>query len=145
MASGILVSRIELEPNPRPLQWKCRVLTTGQPGNSMSLKKINVFLKLIYVLFYFWLPWVFVAARWLPLAAESRGHSSFGMWASHSGRLSCYTASLGCPRLSTCGAGAQAPCGMWGAPEPGTKSVSPELWGELPATGPPGKSLPGHS
>ena len=36
---------------------------------------MNVFLKLIYVLFYFWLPWVFVAARWLPLAAESRGHS----------------------------------------------------------------------
>ena len=31
-------------------------------------------------------------------------------------------------------------CGMWDLPQPGIKSVSPELSAELLTTGPPGKS-----
>ena len=43
------------------------------------------FLKFIYLFFYFWLCWVFVAACWLSLAAASMGYSSlwctgFSLW-----------------------------------------------------------------
>ena len=35
-----------------------------------------VFLKFIYLFIYFWLHWVFLAARGLSLVAASRGYSS---------------------------------------------------------------------
>ena len=35
-----------------------------------------MFFLFCFVLFYFWLRWVFVAARELSLVAESRGYSS---------------------------------------------------------------------
>ena len=75
-----------------------------------------LFIYLIY-LFYFWLRWVFVAARGLSLVAVSGGYSSlwcagFSLWwllllrstgSRHSGFSSCGTRALEC-RLSSCGA-----------------------------------------
>ena len=42
-------------------------------------------------------------------------------------------------RLSSCGARAQLPRGMWDLPRPGLKPVSPALAGRLSTTAPPGK------
>ena len=42
--------------------------------------------------------------------------------------------------LSSCGAQAQLPRGMWNLPGPGINPVSAALAGRLPTTGPPGKS-----
>ena len=39
------------------------------------------FLKNKFIYFYFWLHWVFVAARGLSLVAASGGHSCCGAWA----------------------------------------------------------------
>ena len=64
-ACEILVPPPGIEP--RPHQRKRQVLTTGLPGNSPFF--------FYFIFFYFWLPWVFVAARGLSLVAAS-GHYS---------------------------------------------------------------------
>ena len=43
-------------------------------------------------------------------------------------------------RLSSCGTGAQLPCGLWDLPGPGIEPVSPALAGGFLTTAPPGKS-----
>ena len=43
-------------------------------------------------------------------------------------------------RLSSCGAGAQLPCGMWNLPGSGIEPTSPVLTGVFLTTRPPGKS-----
>ena len=43
--------------------------------------------------------------------------------------------------LSSCGAGASLPLGMWDLPGPGIKIVSHALAGKFVTTEPPGKSL----
>ena len=48
-----------------------RLPTTAPPG-----KPPDIFLFLLNILFYFWLRWVFVAARGLSLVAASRVYSS---------------------------------------------------------------------
>ena len=103
---------------------------------------------------YFWLRWVFVAARGLSLVVVSRGYSSLrctgfsccgaralGMRASAvvaRGLSSCGSRALE-RRLSSCGARAQLLCGMWDLPRPGLEPVSPALTGGFPTTVPPGK------
>ena len=62
--------------------------TTVPPGKSCSpilfLKLINLF-----IYFYFWLCWVFVAARGLSLVAASGATLRYGARASHCGGFSC--------------------------------------------------------
>ena len=78
-------------------------------------------LLLLLSLFFFWLHWVFVAARGLSLVAVSRGYSSsrcvgfslqwllllWSMGCRHMGLSSCTTWALECRGFSSCGAWAQ--------------------------------------
>ena len=112
------------------------------------------FINLFILFFYFWLRWVFVAARRLSLVAASGGYSSlrctgFSLrWllllrsrgSRHMGFSSCGSRALE-RRLSSCGARAQLLHGMWDLPGPGLKPVSPALAGGFSTTVPPGKSL----
>ena len=43
-ACGISVLQLEIEPtsHPHPLQWKCRILTTGPPGKSPRSTGFNL-------------------------------------------------------------------------------------------------------
>ena len=41
-----------------------------------SFYKFSAFYKFIYLSFYFWLHWVFIAVHWLSLVAASGGYSS---------------------------------------------------------------------
>ena len=104
------------------------------------------FFFLIFYLFiylfniYFWLCWVFVSVRGLPLVAASGGHSS-----SRCTGLFTIAASLVAEhrlqtrRLSSCGSQAQLLRGMWDLPRPGREPVSPALAGRFSTTAPPGK------
>ena len=108
-------------------------------------KKINLFI-------YFWLNWISVAARGLPLGAASVGHSSLRfmglslrwfllLWSTGSrcvGFSSCGSRALEC-RLGSCGAWAQLLRGMQDPPGPGLKPTSSALAGRFPTTAPPGK------
>ena len=100
-----------------------------------------------YLFIYFWLCWVFVSVRGLPLVAASGGHSS----------SRCAGLSLSRPLLlqstgsrragsvvvahgpSSCGSRAQLLRGMWDLPRPGLEPVSPALAGRFSTTAPPGK------
>ena len=99
----------------------------------------NLFYLFIYYI-YFWLCWVFVSVRGLPLVAASWGHSS-----SRCAGLFNIAASLVAEhrlrtrRLSSCGSRAQLLCGMWDLPRPGLEPVSPALAGRFSTTAPPGK------
>ena len=98
--------------------------------------------KVIYLFIYFWLRWVFVAARGLSLVVASGGYSSlqctgFSLWwllllrstgSRHAG-------------FSSCGAWAQLLRGMCDLPGPGLEPVSPALAGRFSTTVPPGKPL----
>ena len=100
----------------------------------------GVFLK-INLFIYFWLHWVFVAARGPPLVAASRATPWCGARASHCGGWSrCRAWALDC-RLSSCGERAQLLRGMWDLPGAGLKPMSPALAGGFLTTAPPGKSL----
>ena len=115
------------------------------------------FINLFY--FYFWLRWVFFAARRLSLVAASWGYSSLRC-ASFSLRWllllrstgsrcvdfsSCGTWTRNCGlralerRFSSCGAQAWLLHGMWDLPGPGLEPVSPALAGGFLTTVPPGK------
>ena len=50
---------------------------------------LSCILSFIYFIYYFWLHWVFVAARGLSLVAVSGTTLWCGAWASHCGGFSC--------------------------------------------------------
>ena len=99
---------------------------------------IVIFYLFIYL--FFWLCWVFVSVRGLPLVVASGGHSS-----SRCTGLFTIAASLVAEhrlqthRLSSCGSQAQSLRSMWDPPRPGLEPVSPALAGRLSTTAPPGK------
>lgn len=111
----------------------------------------------IFFVLYVWLCWVFVAMCRLSLVAASGGYSSSHgllVWgllpnqkstelqSTSSGRTgfgSCDPRALE-RRLSSCGAGAQLLCGLWGLPGAGIEPVSSALTSGFLSTGPPGKS-----
>ena len=110
------------------------------------------FFFFINLFIYFWLHWVFVAARGLSLVAASGGYSSlpwagFSLWwlllrstsSRHAGFGSCGLRTLEL-RLSSCGARAYLVRGIGDLPRPGLKPVSPALADRFLTTAPPGKS-----
>ena len=112
-----------------------------------------LFFKSLFILFiYFWLCWVFVAARGLSLVAASGGYSSlryegFSLrWllllestgSRCAGFNSCGLWALEL-RLSSCGSRTELLCGMWDLPGPGLIPLSPALAGGFLTTAPPGK------
>ena len=116
-------------------------------------RKLGWRFKFIYfIYFYFWLRWVFVAARRLSLVAVSRGYSwlwraGFSLqWllllrstgSRHVSFRSCGMRALE-HRLSSCGARAYLLCSMWDLPGPGLEAVSPALAGGFLTTVLPGK------
>ena len=83
------------------------------------------FLTYLFILFYFWLCWVFAAARRLSLVAASGSYSS--LWC------------VGSPthhKLSNC---TQLLRGMWDLPGPGLEPLSPALAGRFLTTVSPWK------
>ena len=112
----------------------------------------SFFLKLINLFVYFWLRWVFVAARGLPLLVASGGYSLLwcagfslrwllllqSMGSRHTGFSRCGSWALE-RRLSSCGARAQLLLSMWDLPGPGLEPMSPALAGGFLTTVPPGK------
>ena len=119
------------------------------------MRQVNFFFFFPVNLFiYFWLRWVFVAARRLSLVAASRGYSSlwrvgfslqwllllWSMGSRHAGFSSCGSQVLE-HRLRSCGTWALLLRGMWDLPGPGIEPVSPALAGGFLTTVPPGKSL----
>ena len=118
----------------------------------------TIFLKLnLFLCIYFWLRWVFVAARGLSLVAASGGYSSllcagFSLWwllllrstgSRHTGFSSCGTRAsvVVAHGLSSCGSRAYLLRGMWDLPGPGLEPMSPALAGGFLTIVPPGKSL----
>ena len=115
---------------------------------------MNIVLSIFSCFFWGGLCWVFVAARGLPLVAESGGYSSlrytgFSLrWllllrstgSRRMGLSGCGLRALE-HRLSSCGARALLLRGMWDLPGPGMEPVSPALAGGFLTTAPPGKSL----
>ena len=125
------------------------------------------FCFVLFCFIYFWLRWVFVAARRLCLVAVSGGYSPLQcvgfslrwllvaehglqahglqqLWLVGSvvvarGLSSCGSRALE-PRLSS-GTRTQLLCGMWDLPRPGLEPVSPALAGGFLTTAPSGKSL----
>ena len=103
----------------------------------------------IYLFIYFWLHWVFVAARGLSLVAESRGYSSlqcagFSLWwlllLRSTGSRARSLQQLRYAGFSSGGVWAQLLCGMWDLPGPGIEPVCPALTGGFLTTAPPGKT-----
>ena len=111
------------------------------------------FIFISMTFYFFWLCWVFVAARGLFLVVESGGYSlvqcvGFSLrWllllqstdSRRAGFSSCGSQALE-SRLSSCGARALLLHGMWDLPRPGLKPVSPALAGEFLTTVLPLKS-----
>ena len=98
----------------------------------------NLFLKYLFI--YFWLRWVFVAARRLSLVAASWGYSSLRC-AGFSLRWLLLLQSTGSRRagFSSCGSQTELLHSMWDLPGPGLEPVSPELAGGFLTTVPRGK------
>ena len=147
--------------------WKHEMLICSDGGDFLNIYllffKIYLFwLRRILVevcglffffLIYFWLCWVFVAARRLSLVAVSGGYSSlrctgFSLrWLlllrstgfRRKGFSSCGSRALE-HRLSSCGAQAQLLSSMWDLPGPGLEPESPALAGGFLTTAQPGKS-----
>ena len=115
---------------------------------------------MIYIILFFWLRWVFIAARGLSLVASSGGYSSLrctgfslrwllllrstgsrraGSVVVAHGVSSCGSCAVE-HRLSSCGARAQSLHGIWDLPGPGLEPMSPALAGGFLTTAPPGKS-----
>ena len=129
------------------------------PWNELEIFQIEPFflfylLLLLFNLFiYFWLRWVFVAARRPSLVAVGSGYSllrcaGFSLrWllllqspgSRRMGFSSCGSWAPEC-RLSSCGARASLLRGMWDLPGPLLEPVSPALAGGFLITAPPGKS-----
>ena len=112
-------------------------------------------INLLYFFFYFWLRWVFVAARGLSLVAVSGGYSllrcagfslqwPLSLRSTGSRRMGFSSCGSWAPehRLSSCGSQAQLLRGMWDPPGPGLEPVCPALAGGFLTTVPLGKPLP---
>ena len=111
-----------------------------------------ILLNLFILFIYFWLRWVFVAARGLSLVAVSGAYSSLWcagfslLWLlslqSNGSRClgfsNCGSWALE-RRLSSCGTRAQLLHSMWDLPGPGFEPLSPALAGGFLTTEPPGK------
>ena len=113
-----------------------------------------------FIIIYFWLCWVFVAAQEFSSCEEWDLLSSCGVEASHCGGFSCSRGQalgdrawvVATHRLSSCGsqarehrvsswsAGAQLLCGRWGLARLEIEPVSPALAGRFVSSVPPGKS-----
>ena len=101
-----------------------------------------IYLFIYFLNIYFWLCWVFVSVRGLPLVAASGGHSSsrcVGLFTIAASLVAEHR--LQTRRLSSCGSRAQLLRGMWDLPRPGLKPVSPALAGRFSTTAPPGKPV----
>ena len=99
------------------------------------------FLRELYLFIYlFWLCWVFVSVRGLPLVAASGGHSSRCAGLTVAASLVAEHR-LQTRRLSNCGSRVQLLRGMWDPPRPGLEPMSPALAGRFSTTAPPGKPL----
>ena len=86
--------------------------------------------------------WISVAMQAFSQFVASRGLLSCGAWAlGHVGFRSCACWALE-GGLSSCGAQAQFPHGMWSLPRSGIKPVSPALAGGFFTTEPPWKTPP---
>ena len=105
--------------------------------------------KQIYLLIYFWLCWVSVAAHRLSLVSESRSYSLVAMCqllnvvaslVVEHGLQGSWASAAAARWLSSCGLQAQLPHSKRDSPAPGVKSVSPALAVGLSTTGSPGKS-----
>ena len=130
-------------------------LSLSPPPPSPFLFSLFIFLLLFFInlFIYFWLRWVFVAARRLSLVAASGGYSSlrcvgFSLrWllllrstdSRRGGFSSCGLRALE-RRLSSCGEQALLLRSTWDLPRPGLEPVSPALAGGFLTTAPPGKS-----
>ena len=100
------------------------------------------FLINLFILFiYFWLRWVFIAARGLSLVTASGGYSSLRC-SGFSLRWLLLSRSTGSRRAGFCSCGTWAYLlrGMWDLPGPGLEPLSPALAGGFLTTVPPGKS-----
>ena len=145
------------------LSWLRILIKNNRPKGGVRNMHRNLwsesfffFNKFIYlfIYFYFWLRWVFVAAHGLSLVAASRVYSSLRC-ADFSLRWLLLLQSMGSRRvsfsscgswalerrLSSCGARAQLLSGMWDLPGPGLEPMSPALAGRFLTTVPPGKPL----
>ena len=131
------------------LYYKIGFVLDGFPQQSLNF---------ICPFIYFWLCWVFNAARGLSLVAASGGYSSlqcagFSLWWLHLLRstgsrragsvvVACRVSSCGSQalehELSSCDARAYLLRRMWDLSGPGLKPVSPALAGGLLTTAPPG-------
>ena len=103
---------------------------------------LKLFCSLINLFIYFWLHWVFVAARGLSLVAASGGYFSlrcacFSLW----WLLLLRSTGSRCAGFSSCGTWALLLRSMWDLRGPGFEPVSPALAGGFLTTAPPGKSL----
>ena len=131
-------------------RWRC----FPAPQHSRRVATALISNLFYYLFIYFWLRWVFVAARGLSLVVVSGGYSSFrcagfsSRWllllrstgSRCAGFSSCGSWALE-HRLSSCGAWVQLLHGMWDLPGPGLEPGSPALAGGFLTTAPPGKSL----
>ena len=145
------------------LSWLRILIKNNRPKGGVRNMHRNLwsesfffFNKFIYlfIYFYFWLRWVFVAAHGLSLVAASRVYSSLRC-ADFSLRWLLLLQSMGSRRvsfsscgswalerrLSSCGARAQLLSGMWDLPGRGLEPMSPALAGRFLTTAPPGKPL----
>ena len=134
--------------------WLCHSFKGCALPPSLLFQRILSFFKFIYLFIYFcfWLCWVFVAVRELPLVAASGVTLRCSAQASHCSSFSCCRACVlgvhfsSCGsralelRLSSCGAQAQLLCGMWESSWTRGRSCVPALAGGFSATVPPGKS-----
>ena len=143
--------------------WRLnRIIYVKYPVTSISQSSFFFFLLNLFILFiiYFWLCWVFAAARGL-FPRRAGATLCCGARASHRGGLPCCGAqapgarasvvvahglsSCGSRaperRLSSCGARAQLLRSMWDPPGSGLEPASPALAGGLATTAPPGKPL----
>ena len=140
-----------------PCPGYCKQCCNEHCGTCLSF----FFNKFIYLFIYFWLHWVFVAARGLSLVVASRGYSSLQcvgfslQWllllqstgSRQVGFSNCGTWLSSCGswalerRLSSCGSRAQLLRGTWDLPGPGLEPVSPALAGVFLTTVPPGKPM----
>ena len=88
----------------------CRSWGTRHASEHVHTNTHNALFKIIFIYFYFWLCWVFVAL-WAFPSCELGLLPSCSVGASHRGGCSCCGArALGCMGFSSCGSRAQ---GQW--------------------------------
>ena len=109
-------------------------------GSNCQFRILYLFFKKIHLFIYFWLHWVFVAARGLSSVAASRSYSSLRCTGSSLQWL-LLLRSMGSRHagFSSCGTRAQLLRGMWDLPRLGLDPTSPALAGGFLTNAPPGK------